>query len=128
MDYFITGSRAYGPYGKDSDLDLVMSIKDSDEFRKKVKGADVEFHYLKKPVPYADKVWYFEIFGILINVISVKSQVDFECWKETTRRLVLIDDIVDKEDRVQMFKSIFCDVHSGYPTSIGRNVSYEYHR
>lgn len=126
MNYFVTGSRAYGPYTEESDLDIVMSIEDSDKllmtvtdigealgFVSVISGESFLFEVEIKDIEqtsYADKVWYFSVGDIKVNVISVKSDSDFECWKKTTETMKLMRVIEDKEIRVQKFKSIFTEV------------------
>lgn len=118
MNYFVTGSRAYGPYTESSDLDIVMLKEDADFLELSVMAAGLENWIDKTGMSYADKVWYFAIGGVTINVITAKSQIDFECWEEVTRRMVAMNCIVDKDKRVEMFHTLFLSVYDNYPDSI----------
>jgi len=118
MDYLVTGSRAYGSYTEDSDLDIAMEKTDADKLFSLLKSTGLKIEIHQSQFIYTDKVWYFSIGPIKINVISLHSKIDLACWRETTLRMTELPMIQDKGRRVAFFKSTFADVYDTYPASV----------
>ena len=119
MDYFITGSRAYGPYTEDSDLDVVVMAEDSAEIFDIVAMVGLNYEIApKEDTNYADVVWYFWVGELKINVVTMKNVIDFNIWKEVTIQMAKSQPIKDKDKRVMDFKARFRLVHMNYPESL----------
>jgi len=105
MDYFITGTRAYGPAGEDSDLDIVMKENDALVLKGTLEDMRIETFQTDDMEEYGTESFYFSIGNLMtINVISLTLSIEFDAWKKATERMKLRDPIEDRERRLKTFQ------------------------
>ena len=103
MKYFITGTHAYGPVTKDSDLDIVLVQDDAIDLFLFLKQKGIEPYKTKKQEGYKGASFYFDLLGIKINIIIAIDEAEFAEWKEKTERMKEFEPIKDRQQRIDVF-------------------------
>ena len=78
---FITGTGAYGPFTKYSDIDLVMIEEDVRDLLKTLEYLNIK---ISQTGEYDLPSLKFDFFGRFINIIQVKDQDEYDSWLSTT--------------------------------------------
>ena len=77
MEYFITGTHAYGPATEDSDLDIVLMTDAANQIADFLHTHGIKTYQTEKQEAYDDGGFYFDLLGIQINIIIVADKKDF---------------------------------------------------
>lgn len=107
MQYLLTGSRVYGVATSKSDLDIVLLKKDADAFLVDLVKHNILITRTEAQNNYSDGGFYFDLFGIEVNVIIAQDEVVLEQWETTTRYMLSIAPIEDKEERITTFREYY---------------------
>ncbi len=104
LEFIITGTHAYGPVGPNSDLDIVIMLKDAERIVLFLAGRGIEYYRTEAQDDYGDAGgFYFDFGGIEINIIIAVDRLAFEEWKRLTERMKKRPPIHDKEERKFVF-------------------------
>lgn len=104
MDFLVTGSQAFGPLTADSDLDIVMYLEDAGKLQEWLGSKGIETHQTEVQRESPDYAgYYFNLLGILVNIITPRDSLEFEDWQRRTERLRARDPIKDKAERIKEF-------------------------
>ena len=100
---FLTGSRKYGPFDKDSDIDIVMLECDAEKLKELAESIGIEtedvFH------PYEPPSFYINIPNLpQINIITVTEDEAKE-WRFATDEMSKIEPIINRDERIMDFRS-----------------------
>lgn len=97
----LTGTRAYGPARKDSDIDLVLIKKDAIILHDLIDYLGLFIEHNPKPTYHG---FYFTIPGLpKINIIVALNEIEFNSWDMTTKILQKIPPIKDRNERIKFF-------------------------
>jgi len=108
INYVTTGSRVYGVHKLESDLDLAMLTPDCKRIRKGLEAKGFKIEQTEAQGRYGDDGgFYFNLFGIKFNIISVGDDCDLEAWADATKEMLSADPIEDKKERSIVFRNIF---------------------
>lgn len=103
--YFVTGTQAYGPATTNSDLDIVLSQENAFFFKEFCMRSDVEVVDCSERDEYEGFKVHLDF--LIINVIVVGDETEYNAWKYATERMKEINPIENKEERVKKFKIFF---------------------
>ena len=103
MKYFITGTHAYGPVTKDSDLDIVLVQDDALDLFEFLGRKGVEPYRTKGQEGYKGGSFYFDLMSIKINIVVAANEDDFYIWKKKTERMKTFEPIEDRQQRIDFF-------------------------
>ena len=105
-DYLITGSRAYGPANKNSDLDIVMGAEDVAKLSDFLIDHDIGISQTPSQLSYGSVGgFYFNLGGMAVNIIIAQFQSDMDDWKRRTAGMKTLPPIADRDKRLNMFNS-----------------------
>ena len=119
IDYAITGTRAYGPTRKDSDLDIVMSDADADLFLERLDTAGIKVWRTDEQLEVDYGGYYIDLGGMQINIIQTG---DLDSWRRATDAMKLLPEIHDRGERVEMFNTLRLMASVFPPSSICRLI------
>jgi len=106
---FMTGSRAIGGFGKDSDYDVVIESKYRNDALEYLKSLGYN-EYKSEDDEYASTGIYMEKDSKIINLVCVKDENVYMSWYIATKVLNFIDGMLKnhlyKNTRVFIFESI----------------------
>jgi hypothetical protein len=106
MDFFITGTHAYGPAGPDSDLDIVVKAADSILIMNFLNLHNITMYRTEGQDEYgATGGFYFDLTGIKVNIIIATDDNDYAKWKRKTDTMKKFPEIPDRDLRVAIFNS-----------------------
>ena len=103
MNYFITGTQAYGPITENSDLDIVMYYNDADDLKKFLTKHDIDCYQTEEQIERAYDGFYFDLPNMKINIIEVTDKENFEEWYAKTERMKTYEPIKNREQRIKFF-------------------------
>ena len=104
MNFLLTGTRVYGPASEDSDLDVVVDMKDAIGIGKFLAEHSIQLYNTPGQDSYGDKGgFYFDFAGVQVNVIIAQTTDEFKAWEKRTERMKTIPPIPDRETRVATF-------------------------
>lgn len=104
LEFFITGTHAYGPARPDSDLDIVVKLKDISRIALFLADHGIKFYKTPGQDEYGPTGgFYFSLAGIEVNIIIAEDELDFEEWRRRTERMKKFAPIHDKEERKLIF-------------------------
>ncbi len=111
MEYILTGSRVYGGSTDDSDLDIVMNYNDALDFKHELTSNGITISKTIEQEEYGDQGgFYFDLFGIEINIIIAESETAFAAWRYATGEMFCEQPIADRDQRVKQF-NFFYDLY-----------------
>jgi hypothetical protein len=106
MDFFITGTHAYGPIGPDSDLDIVVKAVDSTSIMDFLGSQGIRTYTTEGQREYGKMGgFYFDLAGIKINIIIAEHDDAYVEWKIKTEKMKRLPPIPDRDLRVRVFNS-----------------------
>ncbi|MGB5217362.1 MAG: hypothetical protein WBN66_03590 [Smithella sp.] len=107
MNFFITGTQAYGPVTTGSDIDIVMFSNDAEALWKILNEMGITPFQteVQKNEKYGG--FYFKVGPLQFNVIEAVTSDDYRSWFWATERMKKIDPIIDRGERLAKFKSFF---------------------
>lgn len=104
MDFLLTGSQVYGPATEDSDLDIVIKLKDAHEIVLFLAKHGIEYYQTPGQMSHGDDGgFYFNLGGIEINIILAPDERAFEEWRRRTEKMKKLPPIEDREERIDVF-------------------------
>lgn len=108
MKFIITGTQAYGPARDDSDLDIVVLANDVQKILSFLDDHNLEEYKTEHQELYNDEGgFYFNLFGIEINIIIAKDKEEFKKWETATEDMKTIDPIKNREECMNQFQLFF---------------------
>jgi hypothetical protein len=106
MDFIITGTRAYGPAREDSDLDIVVKQDDVQSILDYLVDHKISTYSTPGQDSYGDDGgFYFDLFGIKVNIIVAQGELEFNLWQLRTERMKTLPDIEDRDTRLAVFRN-----------------------
>lgn len=109
MKYVITGTQVYGPARDDSDLDIVVLADDVQSINEFIIKHGIEIYQTQKQKDYDGGGFYFELFGIEVNIIIATDDAELKHWEAATEEMKTIEPIKNREERVITFRKFFND-------------------
>lgn len=103
MKYFITGTHAYGPVTKGSDLDIVVLKQDAKNIEQFINKHFIPIHQTDIQLSYKNGGFYFNIGFIKVNIIIAEDQKEFDLWYKRTERMKQYEPIKSREERIAFF-------------------------
>jgi len=100
----VTGTRAYGPVTKDSDIDIALIQDEATALRRFLIKKDIPTYKTKVQQLNNYPGYYFNLYNIKINIIYVDDKKEFNIWKKVTEKLQALEPIFSKEERVKTFQ------------------------
>jgi len=122
LEFFITGTHAYGPASLNSDLDIVIMLKDSRKIMDFLVKHGIEYYRTPGQGQYGDTGgFYFNLGGIEVNIIIAEDEADFEEWRRRTEKMKKLAPIHDRGQRHRVFN----ETEAPPPTTTGlRSAKY----
>lgn len=104
VDFFLTGTRVYGPATIQSDIDVVMGAEDAVRLLDSLRISGIPLWEAKSIDPeYPSYCFAIPFFGV-VNIIIPFDEADFVSWYKATEYMKTIPPIEDKEERIEVFK------------------------
>jgi hypothetical protein len=105
MKFLVTGTQVYGPVREDSDLDIVVLKKDHTGILNWLAVQKIATYQTEKQEAYANANagFYFNLFGITVNIIIVDGEAELRSWKHSTEKLKKLPPIEDRDNRIFSF-------------------------
>jgi hypothetical protein len=106
IEFFITGSQAYGPVTTSSDLDIVVNQPGWYFISAILQVLGIPTRKVNESDTYDASLpsFYFNLGSLKINIIGLEGE-EFDLWKYRTEMMKSLPPIMDKKSRVDIFKS-----------------------
>lgn len=112
IELFPTGSRVYGPYTADSDLDIVATKYTANIL--KYIMTKLGFHCETNDYDTSES-FYFKMGFFRVNIIAAINKRDFNLWRYRTEAMKRIAPIQNRAVRIDIFRSLFPrSIEAGY--------------
>lgn len=113
LDYFITGSRAFGPYKESfesrkdgSDLDIAMDYLLAVSLRYELEQKGIGTYTKDLNVgEYSSLSFYFDLAFMTINIIAL-DPAELSDWANATNSMKEVDPIEDRKERIERFQQL----------------------
>lgn len=103
MRHFVTGSHVFGVPTSNSDVDIAMSAKDAYNLREYL----YEHRIYNIKANYEGSVSFkIDLIGLVINVIGLTTDEEYEAWEKATTAMRKMDPIKDRSIRLGIFKAL----------------------
>jgi len=105
MHFLVTGTRAYGPANKDSDLDIVVLYKDVQSITNFLIEHNISAYSTPEQEDYGDLGgFYFNLADIRVNIIIAHDEAELALWNIRTEKMKKLPYIEDRATRLAVFK------------------------
>jgi hypothetical protein len=103
-NYFLTGTRAYGPARDDSDYDVVVLYSWGHYIQGFLHWLEIPFEMVHDNPAYSS--FYLTVRNRRINFVQAHNNTDFEVWFWATMLMRLNPPIEDRETRIETFQTL----------------------
>ena len=102
----ITGTQAYGPATKESDLDIVLVKKEVLELSEFLSKHKISPYQTEGQEVYKENAgYYFKLGPLTINIIQVLCKEELQTWKVATEQMKKEEFVInDRAKRIALFK------------------------
>ncbi len=101
--FYVTGTAAYGPLEKDSDIDIMIMQDEVADMKAWLDALQIPWEVHKACEGYENGTFYADFNGIKINFIVCDENM-FQQWKYATEKMRELPVLHSRERRIQVFE------------------------
>ena len=106
MKILLTGTAAYGPFTKESDIDIVMMYYDAENVKTALSLNGLEILEDQRNINPAYKGFGFMVGDRKIQVICVDTSEMMDCWEYMTEKMKERLPIINKKTRIEICNNL----------------------